>query len=767
MGEPGPLDNDFYSQESLILGDDHVRTLTLRHGRRGDSVVCNLETKCLPRRESMGHLPDPQYTTLSYEWGDTSNPVRITCNEGTFNVSQNLYAALIHLRDTSLDLILWIDAICINQRDNDEKSSQIQRMGQIYSRSSHTIVWLGKASYISRQGIRACKTFGEAMQLNVEQHSHRPALTDTVQISRTVPTRVESVLQTLGLGNYLLVWQCVTLIAVLRRSYFSRIWIVQEIVLSHSVEFACGADRIGLLEFIWGSMVILSMSWCGKREQNVAKIVIARSLLPWVEHQGLLGPQNRFTKLARMNNEILPERDILTLLSLFRQSNATVAVDRIFALVGLSMILQTKDSPAIELHYPADPFSRQSTREIFVQFARGVIKRQNSLRLFSAISYRPPPGRTELVYARFNRTMSSFLRWTIDNLWGRYASETLKTTERRSKLGCLITYLRSLFCINRVSTFIELDLPSWVPNWTDKENIPSPIISQANTKDLPFDNNMVIRSVIACPLDADLRIRLISNSESPDPNILIVEGYFLSRGGAVDRIEREGNICNTKKAHRSLWFRVKGLTGLWQSHRLESLDRWAKQFYVNDSMFWDDFIATATCGFRSNDYDRCIERALTDFRSHHILQLNWMLKCVYVFLCLRIVQAVLWPRPGLWWWVVLNWVAVFLTLVVAVNLSYRAFPNFYELDELQKSEFRKMVSLTSGRLALVPALSRRGDVVAICRRGVVPLVLRPLEADLPDHLLASSFVVVGECYVHGEMHIGQVKRSRCHPICLV
>lgn len=61
------------------------------------------------------------------------------------HITENLHSALLELRSHQLERLLWIDAICINQDDMNEKSHQIQLMSKIYGLASCVIVWLGKA----------------------------------------------------------------------------------------------------------------------------------------------------------------------------------------------------------------------------------------------------------------------------------------------------------------------------------------------------------------------------------------------------------------------------------------------------------------------------------------------------------------------------------------------------------------------------------------------------------------------------------------------
>lgn len=87
-----------------------------------------------------------RYDALSYTWGDPDETLSVAIDGHFFEVTLNLYAALFRLRHHSFARLLWIDAICINQRDQSEKEQQIQFMATIYSHANCVIVWLGEAA---------------------------------------------------------------------------------------------------------------------------------------------------------------------------------------------------------------------------------------------------------------------------------------------------------------------------------------------------------------------------------------------------------------------------------------------------------------------------------------------------------------------------------------------------------------------------------------------------------------------------------------------
>ena len=86
------------------------------------------------------------FEALSYAWGSEENPKSISVDGCNFLVGANLYSALLHLQDDFIERILWVDALCINQENNDEKGRQVQSMAKIYAKASRVIVWLGEAA---------------------------------------------------------------------------------------------------------------------------------------------------------------------------------------------------------------------------------------------------------------------------------------------------------------------------------------------------------------------------------------------------------------------------------------------------------------------------------------------------------------------------------------------------------------------------------------------------------------------------------------------
>jgi hypothetical protein len=76
---------------------------------------------------------------------DDEGVVAITCNKIPINVSSDLYSALRQLRQDRDRVKIWVDPICINQKNNSERTCQAGIMRDIYARSAEVVIWLGES----------------------------------------------------------------------------------------------------------------------------------------------------------------------------------------------------------------------------------------------------------------------------------------------------------------------------------------------------------------------------------------------------------------------------------------------------------------------------------------------------------------------------------------------------------------------------------------------------------------------------------------------
>lgn len=120
------------------VSGNSIRLLSILSGTWDEPIKCEL---CETILQDSG-----QYKALSYAWKNNEEDerlVQITCNKQSINVSSNLHSALRQLRHDRQTVKIWVDSICINQKDNNERTCQVGIMRDIYARSTEVIIWLG------------------------------------------------------------------------------------------------------------------------------------------------------------------------------------------------------------------------------------------------------------------------------------------------------------------------------------------------------------------------------------------------------------------------------------------------------------------------------------------------------------------------------------------------------------------------------------------------------------------------------------------------
>jgi hypothetical protein len=121
------------------------------------------------------------YDALSYCWGSVDTSKTIIVDNYSLHVTQNLYAALLHLRDHSCSRVMWIDAICINQDDNKEKEAQIPLIAGIYAKANRVVVWLGEAENDSHNALEVLRLTGDSPAELSKKNTFRQAILQLLQ----------------------------------------------------------------------------------------------------------------------------------------------------------------------------------------------------------------------------------------------------------------------------------------------------------------------------------------------------------------------------------------------------------------------------------------------------------------------------------------------------------------------------------------------------------------------------------------------------------
>jgi hypothetical protein len=196
------------------LPDDTIRLLQLHRGHTHEKIKCNLSTAKLTLR--------PAFAAVSYVWGTEPASEEIELDGKPFYVRKNLWQCLVRLREPNRPLTLWIDAICVNQRDIDERNQQVRFMNHIFGTAKPVFAWLGE------DVAKGCVE----LQQNLI-HFRTELLTDMYFIRLT---SVDDLYTLLHLGRAIL--------DVCKSAYWSRMWIVQEIIVAQKLLMCFGSQRV-------------------------------------------------------------------------------------------------------------------------------------------------------------------------------------------------------------------------------------------------------------------------------------------------------------------------------------------------------------------------------------------------------------------------------------------------------------------------------------------------------------------------------------------
>lgn len=187
------------------LPDDCIRLLEILPGPAGSEISCQIVSVPLHDR--------PTYSALSYLWGSGTDTCAIWLNGHRVHIRKNLWRFLDQAKQLGSHLFgsLWIDALCINQSNSEERTRQVNLMTKIYSAAREVVVWLGPAHGESDMAMR--------------------------ELSKSISYwRAKSHLSK--------IWNRPAGSAIRRlctRRYWTRLWILQELLLARKIRLMCGS----------------------------------------------------------------------------------------------------------------------------------------------------------------------------------------------------------------------------------------------------------------------------------------------------------------------------------------------------------------------------------------------------------------------------------------------------------------------------------------------------------------------------------------------
>ncbi|KAL1393236.1 heterokaryon incompatibility protein-domain-containing protein [Phyllosticta capitalensis] len=281
----------------------------------------------------------PEYVALSYVWYEKGNDDRtksasIIVDGIHVSVTSSLAEALRYTswpkarwKKKNRERPVWADQICINQSDLEERGQQVQLMGKIYASAAGVHVWLGSASHDSDRAMEACRRLFEADKGRKKKQKEKDG----------------------NGGDKLDAQEKDAIAALIKRPYFERVWIIQEIAKNDRRLLLCGDHTAQ-----WTGLEKALEQLPQHAREPSESLLLMNALMSF--------------RLGELHGRLaMPRMLLMQALLESRRSRATEPRDKIYALLGL-----TRDGAEV---VPA-PHYTGGDALIYTQVARHFVKRQ-------------------------------------------------------------------------------------------------------------------------------------------------------------------------------------------------------------------------------------------------------------------------------------------------------------------------------------------------------------------------------------------------------
>ena len=347
----------YYRYHALPEKTSMIRLVELLPGGTIDQIRCHVRHVDLDNlpRSPINSYRRIAYEALSYTWDSQIFYQFVWCDDKVLPITQNLYDALKRIRQPGSSILLWVDAICINQTNIAERNHQISLMRKIFNRASQVIAWLGEEDSDTKSA------FALVEKINAVTTSVTP---EAVRNNFWAPRFMED----LGLPR-LPDAQWFTLSKLFGRPYFKRIWVVQELVVSTNA-----VARYGSLTIRWEHIdhvgrLLLATGW--RKAFNVRSRTSPRAPVF----------QKTISNIKRSLSEVQGGRGMTLglLLCVTRRFLSTDPRDKVVALIGLANNVNTQNAK------PVLPNYLKSTADVYRDVTGFSIVQECSLALLSIV----------------------------------------------------------------------------------------------------------------------------------------------------------------------------------------------------------------------------------------------------------------------------------------------------------------------------------------------------------------------------------------------
>ncbi|KAL8783756.1 MAG: hypothetical protein Q9195_009283 [Heterodermia aff. obscurata] len=249
-----------YRYNPLDEARQEIRLMTLFPGSFIDPILLSIQRKPLTTTQI------PSFEALSYAWGNISDRQHVfilkksklaakwkkmtfsSSGWTTLSVTSKLSEALRYIRYKEAPRVLWIDAVCVDQQNLNERGKQVLRMPDIYSLANGVIAWLGPESSSSALAMKTIVNMGSRITVDFEQ--------DNIELTSDAYRSFEHFDESLQLDKE--AYRAIR--GLLHRSWFERLWILQELYFGRErIHMLCGFERTSWEQFCYAMVYLQSI----------------------------------------------------------------------------------------------------------------------------------------------------------------------------------------------------------------------------------------------------------------------------------------------------------------------------------------------------------------------------------------------------------------------------------------------------------------------------------------------------------------------------
>jgi hypothetical protein len=296
----------------------------------------------------------PPYEALSYCWGEPSQEYPLYIGDHRVLITQNLAEALEHLgpREAGRPQFLWIDQLCIDQKNEPERNQQVRIMRYIYQQAKRTTVWLGLDD----------GTIKQASRLIIKVNNYHATLTRNLEAKRSSQEgsihKEETPVEVPSLDDPS--WEC--LFKILQKPWFKRVWVIQEVRMSVLGSGNSTMIQAGDIEGPWVQLMT---------------VCLLLKYYPWE-----LCSNFDFDSLGVLLS-MQQKQPLLELLNQSRSFHATDPRDKVFALLGLAE--EANDTSTVPDCLV--PNYAKDKMQIYQNLARYLITRHQNLNVLASVQH--------------------------------------------------------------------------------------------------------------------------------------------------------------------------------------------------------------------------------------------------------------------------------------------------------------------------------------------------------------------------------------------